>query len=97
MLHSRWQPAVSDNLISVNSNLNGCYAVAAASGPAGAYSTDVLYGTPVLRQDGLHVGLASTIISFDALSMEKRGEAKPTAASRSQAPTGLRKRRRIEG
>ncbi len=102
MLHSRWQLAVSDKPIHVNSNLNGCYAVAAASKPAtSAYSAESAYGTPALtlRQDGLHVGvvLASTISSFDGLLMEKRGEGKPTAASRSQAQTGLRKRRRMNG
>ena len=100
MLHSRWQLAVSDKPIHVNSNLNGCYAVAAASGlAAGASSADSLFGTPRLRQDGLHVSvvLASTINSFRALWMEKRGEGKPTAASRSQALMGLRKRRRING
>ena len=100
MLQSRWQLAVSDKPIHVNSNLNGCYAVAAASKLAASpYSADVVYGTPELRQDGLHVGtaLTSTISSFDFLLMGKRGEGKPNAASRSQAQMGLRKRRRIEG
>ncbi len=100
MLHSRWQLAVSDKPIHVNSNLNGCYAVAAASKPAAsACTTEVVYDTPVLRQHGLHIGivLGSSMNSFDTLWMEKRRSGKPTAASRSQAPTGLRKRRRING
>ena len=96
MLHSRWQLAVSDKPILVNSNRNGCYAVAAASNPA-SYSADAAYGTPVLRQNGLHSVLASTISAFDSVWMEKRTEGKPSAVSRSQAPMGLRKRRRIEG
>ena len=100
MLHSRWQPAVSNKSIHADSNLLGCYAVAAASElAASAYSAEVAYGTPSLRQDGLHVGvvLASTISAFDSLWMGKRGESKPPAASRSQAQMGLRKRRRING
>ncbi len=98
MLHSRWQLAVSDKPIHVNSNLNSCYAaVAAASEPAsGTYTAKRVYGTPSLRQGGLHVGLsvAATIDSFDGLLMVKRGESNP---SRSQAQMGLRKRRRING
>ncbi len=101
MLQSRWQLAVSDKPIPVNSNLNGCYAVAAGSKPAtSAYRAESAYGTPALtlRQDGLHAGvvMASTRSAFDSLRMKIRGEGKPTAASRSQAPTGLRKRRRID-
>ena len=95
MLQSRWQLAVSDKPIPVNSILNGCYAVAAASGPAStdAYRAASVYDAPVLRQDGLHVGstFGSTISAFDSLLMEKGREGKPTAASRSQALMGLRK------
>jgi hypothetical protein len=103
MLHSRSQLAVSDKPIHVNSNLNSCYAVAAASGVVpGAYSAKAT-ATPRLRQDGLHsVVIGSTInsfSSFDSLWMQKRTEAegKPTAASRSQALNGLRTRRRGKG
>ena len=98
MLHSRWQLAVSDKPIHVNSNLKSCYAaVAAASEPAsGTYPATGVYGTPSLRQGGLHVSLslAATIGSFDGLLMVKRDESNP---SRSQAQMGLRKRRRING
>ncbi len=101
MLQSRWQLAVSDKPIHVNSNLNGCYAVAAASDPAStdAYRAAGVYNAPVLRQDWLHVGstFGTTISTFDSLLMEKGREGKPAAASRSQALIGLRKRRRIEG
>ncbi len=89
MLQSRWQPAVSNNLIHVNSTLKGCYAVAAASSPVSTsvYSAEVVYSTPALRQGGFHTGvaLATSISVFDSLWMDKRGEGKPRAASRSQA------------
>ncbi len=97
MLHSRWQLAVSDKPIHVNSNLNGCYAAAAATGlPAASASyAEGVSMTPSLRQLGLHTGLTlATMDAFDVRWLKIRGEVKPSAASRSQAPVGLRKRRR---
>jgi hypothetical protein len=80
MLHSRWQPTVSKQaILHVNSNLSGCYAVAAAS--------DKAYVTPSARQIGLH----ATIGLFDSLWMGGRDAVKPTAQSRSQAPAFRRK------
>ncbi len=97
MLHSRWQLAVSDKPIPVNSNLTGCYAVAAAStlaARASGAANEGGYGTPSLRQDGLHVGIMLATVnvhdSFGAPWMKIRGENKLSAASRSQAPVGLR-------
>ncbi len=98
MLHSRWQLAVSDKPIHVNSNLIGCYAVAASATAARASGTEAVYGTPDLRQGGLHFGVMLATVnvmdSFSAPWMKIRGEVKPSAASRSQARVGLRKRRR---
>ncbi len=100
MLHSRWQLAVSDKPIHVNSILNGCYAaVAAASGPAAsALPGGAVYRTLRLRQDGLHVGIMlATMNSFNAPWMTILTEVKPSATSRSQALMGLRERRRVIG
>jgi hypothetical protein len=81
MLHSRWQPTVSKHtILHVNSNLSGCYVVAAAS--------DTAFAAPISRQ----IGLQGTIGLFDSLWMGGRAEVKPTAQSRSQAPAFRRKR-----
>lgn len=81
MLHSRWQPTVSNQtILHVDSNLSGCYAVAAASGTACV--------APSSRQ----IGLQATISLFDSLWMGGRDEVKPTAQSRSQAPAFRRRR-----
>ncbi len=93
MLYSRWQLAVSDKPILVNSTSFGCYAVAAASKPAaGASDVDVLFGTPMLRQDGLHSVFASLINSYDTLWMEKRGAGRPTASKSVPGPNGPEER-----
>ncbi len=98
MLQSRWQLAVSDKPILVNSNQNGCYAVAAVSKPAAsALPADSVYGTS-LRQDGLHLGITLASAKWAGVpSMKIRTEVKFGAASRSQALMGLRKRRRKNG
>ncbi len=92
MLFSRWQLAVSDKPIHVNSNLMGCYA--ASTTVARASAAEGGYGTPSLRQGGLHLGgMLTTVIDLDSFGapwMKIRGESKLSAASRSQAPMGLR-------